>query len=73
MVTKSMEVRQIGGVESIFPDSYEKTMANMGNDLVKLALKMHEDGRLKLKCDEQQEPASISVPEVKQDAVSERA
>lgn len=67
-----METRNIGGVESIFPESYEKSMANMGNYLFKLAAKMYADGRLKLKCDELKEPASVNVPEV-QDAVSERA
>jgi hypothetical protein len=66
-----MEVRMIGGVESKFPDSYEKTMANMGNDLVKLAVKMYADGRLKLKCDEFKEPASVIIPEAK-NAVPDR-
>jgi hypothetical protein len=66
-----METRNIGGVESIFPESYEKSMANMGNYLFKLAAKMYADGRLKLKCNEEQEPAPAIIPEVEH-AVSER-
>jgi hypothetical protein len=67
-----METRIIGGVESTFPESYEKTMQNMGNYLFKLAVKMHADGRLKLKCDELQEQPAVIMTE-EQHAVSERA